>query len=135
MLRRTLHQEIRGRLGGTADLGPDAGIARLQRAVLERRPIAADGGIEAVAAPWIDGVVDAVDPFGVGAEARLTREVERQMHAQPRRLRHGIDEMLERRAARKGEIDAAAEIGGRNGVLGNARDASAPAPAPRARRC
>src|SRR5690242_5752961 len=47
MCIRPLHQEVGRGLTGAADLGPDAGIARLQAAIPKPRPIAADGGVEA----------------------------------------------------------------------------------------
>src|SRR6185437_4328346 len=110
MRRRPLDDEVAGRLAGGDDLRPYAGIAWLQRAVPQRGPVAADGGIEGIAAPDIDGVVDRVDPFDVGAEARLAGEVEGEVDAEPGLLRHRVDQMRERRLAGQGEIDAAAEI-------------------------
>src|SRR6185437_10233903 len=65
VLGRALQPEIRRGLAATADLGADAGIARLQRAVAEIGPVCADRGVEALAAARIDGVVDAVDPFDI----------------------------------------------------------------------
>ena len=71
VLARALDDEIGGALARPDDLGPDAGIARLQRAVGQGRPIAPDGGVETLAAARVDRVVDVVDPFDIGAEARL----------------------------------------------------------------
>src|SRR5262249_43964686 len=116
--------EVAGRLGGAGDLGPDAGIAGLQRAVLEVRPVAADGGVEPVAAPRVDGVVDALDPFDVGAEPALAREVEGEVDAEPRLLRHRVDEVMEGRTSREGEIDASAEIVARDRLRRDAGDAA-----------
>src|SRR6266542_3207750 len=50
MIGRSLHDEILGRRALRHGLGPDAGIARLQRAVLDAGPVAAHGGIELVGA-------------------------------------------------------------------------------------
>src|SRR5581483_11117322 len=123
VLVRPLDEEIRRRLVGSADLGTNPGIAGLQRALREARPVAADRGIKALAAARIHGVVDPVDPFDVGPEARLPGEIERHMDAKPTWLRHGIDEMPEGRATREREIDAATEIIAGNGGCWNAADA------------
>src|SRR6185437_11445549 len=110
MLRRPLDDEIAGRLAGGDDLRPYAGIARLQRAVAQIGPVAADGGIKGIAAPGVDGVVDSVDPFDIGTEAGL--------------LRHRVDEMRERRLAGQGEIDATAKIVARDARRRDAGDAA-----------
>ena len=96
MIGRALHDEVLGRrtLHG---LGPDAGIARLQRAILEAGPVAAHGGIELVGAVGIDVVVDAVDPFDVRAELGLAAQVDGDVRrARPAR---GRDRSGERRAS------------------------------------
>src|SRR6185437_7704935 len=124
MLRRPLDDEIAGRLAGGDDLRPYAGIARLQRAVAQIGPVAADGGIKGIAAPGVDGVVDSVDPFDIGTEAGLAGEIERQVDAEPGLLRHRVDEMRERRLAGQGEIDATAKIVARDARRRDAGDAA-----------
>src|SRR5205823_14435522 len=109
---------------GPDDLRPDAGIAGLQRAIGKTRPVAADGGVEGIAAPGIDGIVDRIDPFDVGAEARLAGEVEGEVDAEAGLFGHRIDEMRERRAAGQGEVDAAAEIVARDARRRYAGDAA-----------
>ena len=61
------------------DLRSYAGIGGLQLAVLQVGPIAPDRRIEFFRALGIDRIVDPVDPFHVGAKARLSGEVDRQM--------------------------------------------------------
>src|ERR671912_533279 len=104
MIGRALHDEVLGRRTLRHGLGPDAGIARLQRAILEAGPVAAHGGIELVGAMGIDVVVDAVDPFDVRAELGLAAQVDGDVHAEPARHGDGIDQAREGRASGQGEI-------------------------------
>src|SRR6185437_16169723 len=76
VLGGTLDHEIGGGLARVDELRPDPRVAGLECAVGEARPVATDRGIKAIAAPRIDGVVDPVDPFDIGPEARLAGEVE-----------------------------------------------------------
>src|SRR5215472_13473392 len=108
MALRAGDDKVCRRLLRPADLGADTGIARLQGAVPNARPIGTDCGVELVAAPRIDRVVDGVDPFGIGTEAGRAAHIERQMHAEPGMLRNRINEALERRPTSEREIDAAA---------------------------
>ena len=71
---------------------PDPGIAGLQRAIPQRGPIGADGGIEGIAAGRINRVINRSDPFDIRAKARLTCEIESDMDAEPTRRRDRIDE-------------------------------------------
>jgi hypothetical protein len=81
---RPLDHKVGRRLARPADLGPHAGIARQQRAVLQRGPVAAHLGIEGVAAPRVHHqVVGRIHPLHVGAELGLAAHVQRQVHAQP----------------------------------------------------
>jgi hypothetical protein len=73
------------------NLWPDAGVARLQRAVRQVRPIGEDGGVEGRRSPRVDGVVDRVHPFDVGAKLRLSSQIEGEMHAKAARRRHRIE--------------------------------------------
>src|SRR5688500_2710739 len=59
------------------DLRPDAGKIGLQCTVLQTRPVSAHRCVESVAARWVDGIADLVDPLDVGAEPRLAAEIER----------------------------------------------------------
>ena len=61
MLRRPLDDEILGRPARPLELGPDPRIARLQRAIGQARPIAADGGVEALPAPRIDAIIQRLE--------------------------------------------------------------------------
>src|SRR5258706_4477335 len=101
---RALDKEIARRLAARLQLGPDSGIRRLQRAVLQVRPVAAYGVVENFRASGVDVVVDALDPLDVRTEARPAGEVERQVHAEAGGLGRGIDQPGKRRAARKAEI-------------------------------
>jgi len=85
----SLHDEIDGRFLGSADLRPDPGIARLQRAIPQLGPVDADRGIECIAPRRIDRVINRSNPFDIWAKARLTCEIE---DAEPTRRRDGIDE-------------------------------------------
>src|ERR1051325_5690313 len=96
VLVRSLDLEVgRGvlRAGG---LGTDSRIARQERAVGQRRPVAPDGGVEALGAARVDRVVflsaDAVDPPPAGTEAAVPREVERHVHARAAGLGNRVDE-------------------------------------------
>src|SRR6266571_9051279 len=112
----SLHDEIGGRLVAPADLRADPGVAGHERAVAQPRPIVAHRGIERIAPARIDGVIDAIDPFDIGAEARLPGEIEGDVDAEPARYRYRVDQVPERRLAAQREIDPAAEIGRRDAV-------------------
>ena len=124
VLRRPLDREILRRRALRHDLGPNAGIARLQRAVLQRRPVFAHGGVELVGAVRIDRVVDARDPFDIGPELRLAAEIDGDVHAEPARHRDGIDQAREGRAASQGEIVSFGVIRGRDAIGWHAIDFS-----------
>src|SRR5688500_18586983 len=89
---RPVDAEVGGGRAGRLDLWPDACIGGLQSAIAQIWPVGADGGVERITAPWVDIVVEAVDPFDIGAEACLSREVQCQMDAEPRCFRHRIDQ-------------------------------------------
>src|SRR6185312_843436 len=88
--------EVRRRLVRTADLRPHPGVRGLQRPVAQPRPVAADGGVETLAAAHVDVVLRAVDPLHIGTEACAAAEVERQVDAEAARLRDGVDQTPER---------------------------------------
>ena len=67
--------------------------------------------------------IDAVDPFDIGAEARLAREIEGQVDTESAQLRHRVDEASEGRASGEREIDATAEIVARDRLWWDAGDA------------
>src|SRR5262249_52195258 len=83
---RALYEQVARGLAPRLYLGPDAAVGGLQAAVLELGPVAAYGLVEDAAAAGVDVVVDALYPLDVGAEARLPREVQGEMHAEARRL-------------------------------------------------
>jgi len=88
----SLDREILGRSALRHDLGAYAGVTRLQRAVLEVRPVAAHGGVELVGAMRVDRVVDAVNPFDVGPELGLATEIDGDVHAKAPRHGDGVDQ-------------------------------------------
>src|SRR3546814_7405570 len=92
-----LHQEVRLRLAGTVDLGADAGVGGLQRAVLQVGVIGVDGGVELGGWAGIDVVVQFVHPFQIGAELALSTQVERDVLAEQGRLRPRGDEPARKR--------------------------------------
>ncbi len=122
VLGGALDREVLGRRAGRHDLGADAGVARLQRAVLELRPPAAHGGIKFVGAVRVDRVVDAVDPFDIGTELGLAAHVDGDVHAQAARHRDGIDQAREGRASGQGEIISFGVIRRGNAVGWHASD-------------
>jgi hypothetical protein len=76
MNSRPLHDKIGRRLSWTADLGTNTGVAGLQGAVAQARPITPNRSIERLGAPGVHHVVDGGDPFDIGAEAGLTGKIE-----------------------------------------------------------
>src|SRR5207245_732015 len=108
--------KIDGRLRWPADLGPNPGITRLQRAIPQFGPVGADRGIKRIAARRIDRVIDLGNPLYVRAETRPTREVEGDVNAEPAGRRHGIDKAPKRCASGQRKIDAPAKEGGRDRV-------------------
>src|SRR4051794_2858694 len=92
---RSLHDEILSWSALGHNLRTDAGVAWLQRAVLQPWPIFPHRRIEAVRAGGVDGVVQTVYPFDVRAEACLAPEVDGQMDTQSARYRHRIDQPRE----------------------------------------
>ena len=83
-------------------------------AVRELGPVTAHGAVEARAARRIDRKIHRVgivgfEPFDVGPKSHASGEIERQMHAEPARLRDRIDESGKARRSRMGEIGALGE--------------------------
>src|SRR5680860_189976 len=76
-------------------LRPDPRIGGDKRFLRKLRPIAANGGIEGPATRWVYVVVDIVHPLQIGAEPRLTAEIEGEVSAKATRLGHWIDQVLE----------------------------------------
>src|SRR5512134_333605 len=113
VIARALHDEIRRGRVLARNLGADAGVARLERAVGQRGPVATDRGIEALGAPRIHRVVDLFHPFHVGAEARTPAEVERYVYAEAARLGHGVDEARKGRTPRQRVVVALGVVLGR----------------------
>src|SRR5207253_6625473 len=93
--------ETGGRPCRARGLRAEAGVARQQRAVGKRGPVAPDRSVETLGTTRVDVVADALDPFDVGAEAGLAGEVERHVHAEAAGLGHRVDEARKRRAARE----------------------------------
>ena len=115
VLGRPLDDEVGPGFARAAELGPDAGIGRLQRAIGQPRPIATDGVGEGRGARRVDTVVFGAafgerDPLHVGAEAHLSAEIERDMHAQPGLVRHRVDQPREGGPPRTGKVVAARPV-------------------------
>src|SRR5437879_2284236 len=121
---RALDEEIARRLAARLELGPDSGIRGLQGAVREARPVAAYGAVEGRRALRVDVVVDSLDPFDVGTETRLAREIEGQVHSETGGLGRGVDQPGKRRAARKPEVIALAVVLRRDAFRGKSLDAA-----------
>ena len=102
--------EIGGGGARRREFRADAGSAGMEFCGIESRPNAGGGGGEGRVASGIDGVVDTIYPFDVGAETGLTREIEGEMRAQTARFGDGVDQVGEGRAAGIGEIGAAGEV-------------------------
>src|SRR6266404_7761611 len=101
VLARSLDEEVGSWLARSRGLRPDARVARQQRAVGKRGPVAPDRGVEAFGATRVYVVADALDPFDVGAEAGLAGKVERHVHAEAAGLGDRVDQARKRRAARE----------------------------------
>src|SRR6267143_1406259 len=71
---RALDLEVGRRLARPGGLRPDAGVARRERGVGQAWPVAADRRVEALGATRIHVIVDALDPFDIRPEARLSGE-------------------------------------------------------------
>ena len=116
MLGFGLNEEIGGRLVRAADLGADAGVARLQRAIGQAGPIAPDGGAEGLAPAGVHHqVIGRLHPLHVGAELGLTAQVQREVHAQAGQVRvgigRGVDQALKGCSPTQGEVVALGEPG------------------------
>ena len=92
MFGRPLHTEVRVGFAGTSDLRTHTRVCRLQAVVCESRPVATNRSIKTITACRVDVVGNRVDPFDIGPEAGLSREIERQMNPQPARFRHRINQ-------------------------------------------
>src|SRR6185503_1247605 len=82
VLARSLDVEVGRRLAGAGGLRADAGVAGRESAVGQSGPVAPDRGVEAIGPLRVDVVADAVDPLHIRSETRLSREVERHVHAE-----------------------------------------------------
>src|ERR1700756_3744368 len=117
MDRRTLDDEVCGRLAGTADLGPDPRIARLQGAIPQAGPIGSDRGIEGLAARRVDRIIDRRDPLDIRSESRLTRQIQGEVHAEATGNRNRINQPPKWRTAAERKIHPTAEIRRRDRLL------------------
>src|SRR5579885_25410 len=71
MILRALHDKIGRGFARAADLGADAGIARLQGAVAQPRPIAPYRRGNRLRAAVVDAVTDPRNPLDIGSKPRL----------------------------------------------------------------
>ena len=104
MTLRPVDTEVCRALAWTGQLWPASGIVRRQCAIRQRRPVAADGGVEGAGARWIDGVVDSVriirtKPFDIGPQPDPPCQIERHMDAKAAIDWRRIDESGESRPA------------------------------------
>ena len=111
---RPLDQEIARRLALRLDLGADAGVRRLEGAVLEMRPITAHSFVEDLRPLRIHVVIDALDPLDVRTEPRLAGKIEREVDSQSRGLGGGVHEAREGRAPGEAEVIALAVVARRD---------------------
>src|SRR5690606_5915081 len=97
---RPVNQKVRRRFTRPAELGPHAGITRLQALAAAVGPITPYRPGESIGQPGVDLVIQRRRVTNIRAEAQLALQVQSGMDAQPggARLRHGIDQMPERRA-------------------------------------
>jgi tetratricopeptide (TPR) repeat protein len=113
VLRGPVDGEVAPRLARRDQLGPDPGIARLERALGQTGPEAPRELVERRHARGIDRVVDPVHVLRIGAELHAACEVERRVHRQTAVLGR-VDRVPERRAAREGEVAALHEVESRH---------------------
>ena len=84
VIRGTLDQKIPRRLALGLDFRADSRVGRRKRPVLQRRPIAANCGIEHIRSAGVDIVIDRIYPFDVRSESCLSGQIERGVNAQTR---------------------------------------------------
>ena len=96
MLLGTLNDEVSRRLAGAHEFRPDADVTWRQRPGRDSRPVRPNRFVKNLGPTGIGPVVDLADPFHVGAEPRLSGQIQSHVHAQSRTLRQGIDEVFER---------------------------------------
>ena len=77
---------------GSTDLRANSGIVGNQLTVRECRKIAPNRPIEFFAPPWLDTIIDGLNPLDIGSKASLSAEVERQMNAEAAGLGHRVDQ-------------------------------------------
>src|SRR5918992_2241393 len=110
MRLRALDDEIGGGRAARPDLRADAGVAGLDRAVLQPGIVAPDRLVEAVRPPRVDAVVDGLDPLDVRPEPDLIAEIDGHVDAKPGLLGDRVDEVPERPRAGERVVVALGEI-------------------------
>src|SRR5262249_37423722 len=105
----TRDQKVGLRFAGAAQLRPDAGIVRHQRAVGQARPITANAGVETVGAARIDRVIFFRDPLDVRTKPHAAGHIEGDMNAKSAVDRRRINQPRKYRAAGIAEVIALAE--------------------------
>ena len=104
---RPLDDEIAGGFGRTRHLGPDAGVARLQRAVRQIRVVAPDRPVKLLLQAGFERIVRCRQPAGhVRPELALAAEIKRDVNAQAGVIRHRVHQMSERRPPAQREVVA-----------------------------
>ena len=99
---------------GPSDLRSHTRVRRRQLAVGEGRPVLTDFRVEARRARRVDGIIDRLHPFDVGAEAGLTPEIKGEVNAETAGFGHRVDQARERCASGQRVIAALGEKGSRN---------------------
>ena len=117
-----MHLEIRLGLARPVQLGADTGVVGDQRILRQPGPEAAHIAFELCGLGGIDRIVLGRDIAQVRPENGLSAEVLAVVGAQRAGDRWRIDQPLERRPAGQAEIDALAEMAGRNAIGGIALD-------------
>src|SRR5207248_2927273 len=111
MILRPLDDEVLCRNRWWDDLRPNSRIARHQRAIRQRRPVAPDRRVEPLRSRRIDGIIDLLDPLHIGPKPGLSRHVEREMDTKPAGPRHWIDQVRKWRPRAAAEVISFGKIG------------------------
>ncbi len=106
--------EIRRRLAGGLNLGPDARIVRLERTIGQIGVVAADSLVKDLAPLRRHRIGFIVDPFMVGAEFAAPAQIDGEVDAQALGPGRRIDQSAEGRPPRHGKIAAPGEIARRD---------------------
>ena len=126
MCVRALDHEIRSVRSLGVDFRAYPRVSGVKGTVGQTFPILADGFVKQLTPGGVDGVIDLVDPFDIGAEFDLSAQIDGDVYTQSaQRVGHRIDQACERRfATPQSEINTTREILAGDAVGGNALDAA-----------